>query len=147
MDRCLTHENRAVKTALAGAMVSGVLLLVLFMHSGTFLSRAVPTPIVSLDPLQIHLKTGIFGGITSPNCTEQWLGVPYAQPPLRNLRFKAPLYPKSSQRFREASKFGKACPQPLSSALGADVGEDCLVLNVRSRILEYHQTIVASICS
>lgn len=81
--------------------------------------------------LQIHLNTGIFAGIVTPNGTERWLGIPYAQPPLGILRFKAPLFPKASQRFRNASQFGSACPQPVSNALGADIGEDCLMLNVR----------------
>jgi carboxylesterase type B len=86
----------------------------------------------SSSHLQIYLKTGIFAGIVTPNGTERWTGIPYAQPPLDILRFKAPLPPKASQEFRNASQFGNACPQPPSNALGAAISEDCLVLNVRS---------------
>jgi len=112
-------------------MISGMLsILALSLSVGYWACVPHVTTAESLDPLQINLKAGIFTGVATPNGTERWLGIPYAQPPIGILRFKAPLSPKASQEARNASQYGNACPQPLSNSLGAAIGEDCLVLNV-----------------
>ncbi|KAF9231006.1 alpha beta-hydrolase [Melanogaster broomeanus] len=60
-----------------------------------------------------------------------WFGIPFAQPPVGSLRFKAPLpITQSLQGIQDASQFGDACPQLLGSSLGANMSENCLVLNV-----------------
>ena len=67
-----------------------------------------------------------------------WLGIPYAKPPVGELRWRAPQTPDAWQGTREALAFGSSCMQ-FASALGGDdsaspgtpVGsEDCLYLNV-----------------
>ncbi|XP_065332754.1 neuroligin-like protein glit-1 isoform X2 [Cloeon dipterum] len=68
------------------------------------------------------------------NCSV-FLGIPYAQPPVREGRFKPPRAHKGWQLL-QAVDFGPACPQPLNN-IGAtkgirDVDEDCLYLNVYS---------------
>ncbi|KAL0571661.1 hypothetical protein V5O48_010301 [Marasmius crinis-equi] len=85
--------------------------------------------------LDIRLTTGIYRGLATSNGTEQWLGIPYAVPPTGSKRFKAPtpfekLSSGTDQPVNDASRYGNACPQPPSAALGAPVGEDCLYLNV-----------------
>ncbi|RDB19277.1 Lipase 1 [Hypsizygus marmoreus] len=89
-------------------------------------STSTPSP-----PLDIHLPTGTFRGISTPTGIQKWLGIPYALPPTGVRRFKAPvpLLPVRSALV-DASTFGNACPQPPSGDLGAPVEEDCLVLNV-----------------
>ncbi|XP_075975673.1 uncharacterized protein LOC142976270 [Anticarsia gemmatalis] len=58
-------------------------------------------------------------------------GVPYAQPPLEDLRFKAPLPPKPWQGVRSAKAFGPKCYQYDWFTGGENQGsEDCLYLNV-----------------
>ncbi|MBN1421318.1 MAG: carboxylesterase family protein [Planctomycetes bacterium] len=62
-------------------------------------------------------------------------GVPYAAPPVGDLRWKAPRPPKPWVEVRDTAAFGSACPQPrgLGLAIGADRApqdEDCLSLNV-----------------
>ncbi|TFK35561.1 alpha/beta-hydrolase [Crucibulum laeve] len=80
--------------------------------------------------LDIRLKTGVFRGV-SANGTEKWLGIPFAQPPIGPLRFKAPLpIVKTSNAIKDASKFGNVCPQPADPTLNAPTSEDCLFLNV-----------------
>ncbi|EIN14306.1 alpha/beta-hydrolase [Punctularia strigosozonata HHB-11173 SS5] len=59
-----------------------------------------------------------------------FLGIPFAQPPLGSLRFKAPLALPPSTGTRNATSFGSACPQQPSTSLGAPIAEDCLFLNI-----------------
>jgi para-nitrobenzyl esterase len=56
-------------------------------------------------------------------------GIPYAAPPVGNLRWKVPQPPVSWKGVRDASTFGNVCPQIDSAGLYAG-NEDCLVLNV-----------------
>ncbi len=66
-----------------------------------------------------------------------WLGLPFAQPPIGSLRWRAPEMLRRWDGVREALAFGAACPQFASSVggvpgeRGSIVGnEDCLFLNV-----------------
>lgn len=91
------------------------------------------------DSLIIKLNTGTFRGARADNGTERWLGIPYAVPPLGELRFKAPVPLPSvtaTVTIKNASQFGNACPQPpFFTAIDAPISEDCLVLNVSFRML------------
>ena len=81
--------------------------------------------------LDVALTSGTFRGVANPNGTDAWLGIPFAQPPIGPLRFKAPLsIVQPLQTIQDASQFGDACPQPPSSILGANMSENCLFLNV-----------------
>ena len=104
-------------------------LLRLFLVSYTYYAWAAPPATGSID---VVLKTGIFRGISSPsNGTDKFLGIPFAVPPVGNLRFKSPVaITKKSSAVQDATKFSNACPQPADSGLNALVAEDCLHLNV-----------------
>ena len=83
-------------------------------------------------PLLVDLRTGSFQGVSTDNGTERWLGIPFAQPPVGALRFKAPsAITQPARSVQNASTFKNACPQ-LPGTLGAPIGEDCLGLNVCS---------------
>lgn len=98
-----------------------------------FLATSGLSTATHADSLVVQLTSGSFRGVSSssPGNTEKWLGIPFAEPPVGSLRFKAPVpiivAPRSVQN---ASAFGNACPQAASSELGAPIGEDCLNLNV-----------------
>ncbi|KAJ3787207.1 alpha/beta-hydrolase [Lentinula aff. detonsa] len=80
--------------------------------------------------LEVSLSSGRFRGISTSNGTEKWLGIPFATPPVGNLRFKAPTpFTKTNSSIQQAFTFGNACPQPPAN-LGAPMSEDCLFLNV-----------------
>ena len=63
-------------------------------------------------------------------------GMPYAQPPVGDLRWKAPVTAAAWSGVRDASQFGPACYQPPSrpGSIYSDplpgMSEDCLSLNV-----------------
>ncbi|PPR05964.1 hypothetical protein CVT24_004628 [Panaeolus cyanescens] len=98
------------------------------------LGAAVPAlaaPGTTTANLDIKTTAGIFRGVLSPNVTEKWLGIPYAQQPVGNLRFRAPQPITSPPNgVQDASTFGNACPQPPLAILNAPIGEDCLHMNI-----------------
>lgn len=106
--------------------------MVLNRSSYWFLSFLVALCAAAPPPsLEVSLRTGRFRGVATGTGTEKWLGIPFAQPPVGALRFKAPVAIREvSSAVKDASAFGHACPQPASNGLGATVAEDCLVLNV-----------------
>jgi para-nitrobenzyl esterase len=64
-------------------------------------------------------------------------GIPYASPPVGNLRFRPPTMPASWDGVRDCTSFGPSCPQSLpgNALLGPisvsdPFSEDCLSLNV-----------------
>ena len=107
-----------------------VLFFQLFVGLVNVLASTRAAPIVDLD-------VGPFRGTTA-NSTDIFLGIPFAQPPVGRLRFAAP-QPITSRinSVRDALQFGNACPQPPNvTSLGAEIGEDCLFLNVRHLYLD-----------
>ncbi|KAF7330244.1 Carboxylic ester hydrolase [Mycena venus] len=83
--------------------------------------------------LDVYLDIGTFRGVATVGGTEKWLGIPFAEPPVGPLRFKAPVpISKTLSGVQNASAFGNACPQPPNSnpGLGAPIAEDCLYFNV-----------------
>lgn len=62
-----------------------------------------------------------------------FLGLPYAKPPLGNLRFAPPAPLTTWGGPIQADTFGPACPQPAiepSAIMNSRISEDCLTLNV-----------------
>ncbi len=64
-----------------------------------------------------------------------WKGIPFAQPPLGQLRFRAPQAHEGWMGVREATQFGAISPQASNGSFGTLPGpmsEDCLTLNIWS---------------
>ena len=64
-----------------------------------------------------------------------WLGVPFAQPPIGDLRWRAPQEVEPWEGVRAALEFPEVCSQflasgPLYNMLDLGGSEDCLYLNV-----------------
>ncbi len=65
-------------------------------------------------------------------------GIPYAKPPVGDLRWREPQAPEKWEGVRDCFQFGNACPQRVDPfmekvpqmALNAPQSEDCLYLNV-----------------
>lgn len=84
----------------------------------------------------IKVDGGLIDGITLPSGTEAWLGVPFAAPPLRELRWKPPQPVAPWQGTFHADRFAPECLQPLRGSrqnhyFGNEAtSEDCLYLNI-----------------
>lgn len=85
------------------------------------------------------VQTTIANGIIEGNYDiksgiQTYFGVPFAKPPVGNLRWKAPQPPDNWKGVKETKKFG---PRPMQTVVFGDmnsrsngVSEDCLYLNV-----------------
>ncbi|XP_063840197.1 para-nitrobenzyl esterase-like isoform X1 [Scylla paramamosain] len=79
----------------------------------------------------IRLRQGNVQGVIRETSTRQiyaYLGIPYAKPPVGNLRFQPPRRHEGWTTTFFATEFGAACPQPFLT--GLQMSEDCLTLNV-----------------
>ncbi|MGH8112792.1 MAG: carboxylesterase/lipase family protein [Rhodanobacteraceae bacterium] len=80
-------------------------------------------------PLTVRTDDGVVIGVRSSSMRE-FLGVPYAQPPVGRLRWMPPEPAKPWTTPLQASHFGQHCPQNASPFGMASTSEDCLYLNV-----------------
>jgi para-nitrobenzyl esterase len=81
---------------------------------------------------RVTIDDGVLEGATEDNKVHSFLGIPYAKPPIGDLRWKLPQKNEKWSSVRDASKFGGRCAQLASSTLmnPASDTEDCLYLNV-----------------
>ncbi|MCY3021626.1 MAG: carboxylesterase family protein [Planctomycetota bacterium] len=86
----------------------------------------------STDPIRID-SGPISGAVVGKDKTVRvYRGVPFAAPPVGELRWKPPQPAKPWEGVRACAEFGPWCPQP-KPMLGRELGklsEDCLYLNV-----------------
>lgn len=86
----------------------------------------------------VKTESGVVEGVAAPSAgVRVFRGIPFAAPPIGNLRWKAPQPLKAWNGVRKATEFGPRCMQaPIYSDMifrdRADkpMGEDCLYLNV-----------------
>ncbi|XP_065167917.1 juvenile hormone esterase-like [Atheta coriaria] len=88
---------------------------------------------MSPEPI-VTIKQGVLKGQTEKTKSgvefNSFLGIPYAQPPIGELRFKAPQPPKPWQGIRQATKEGNICYHKDVLFELTTGSEDCLYLNV-----------------
>lgn len=86
-------------------------------------------------PVQATIKNGVIeGNYNVTNGISTYFGIPFAKPPVGELRWKAPVPADSWTGIKETKKFG---PRPVQGLVFGDmnswsdgVSEDCLHLNV-----------------
>jgi len=82
----------------------------------------------------VRTDDGMLRGIPRPGGGAEFLGIPYAQPPVGKLRWHEPLPPKGWNDVRDATAFAHACAQPVLGDWNRNdaetSSEDCLYLNV-----------------
>ena len=119
----MLHEEKSIdSTSFASArklsrILAGMIAIVLYT---TIAALAAPVVVTEQGPLR---------GLTVSG-ENQYLGIPYAAPPVGSLRWKPPQPPARFHGMYEATQFASACAQS-SPVFGAPPGsEDCLYLNV-----------------
>src|SRR6185437_8592136 len=100
--------------------------------------RSIALILLALLPLeaavaeitQAKVTGGAVGG-TAEKGISIFKGIPFAAPPVGELRWKAPAPVKHWSGLRKADAFANACMQaPHTQGNTAPVSEDCLYLNV-----------------
>ena len=80
--------------------------------------------------LKTHVETGDIEGVLDGQLAV-YKAIPYAAPPVGNLRWRAPQPAKSWEGVRKADEFGPLPPQPTRPGRTADMmSEDCLYLGI-----------------
>jgi para-nitrobenzyl esterase len=103
----------------------GFLLMALSACSGG--GGAAPTGCVSTATVVCTQSGQLQGAVESSY--RAFRGIPFAAPPVGDLRWRSPAAPASWQGVRSATAFGNRCPQiDISGVLVGN--EDCLTLNI-----------------
>ncbi|MDB6062528.1 MAG: carboxylesterase family protein [Verrucomicrobiaceae bacterium] len=108
------------------SQVRTLALAVVFLLSGSFV-HAWGAPGGAPAPDIVATKNGTVKGVVN-DTTITFFGIPFARPPVANLRWQPPQAASSWTGTRDASQFGSRCPQ--TTPLPANENEDCLFLNV-----------------
>lgn len=86
------------------------------------------------NDLQVKISNGTLQGVRDSAGIRSFKGIPYAQPPVGNLRWKEPQPPQNWSDIRIADHFGnQAMQKRIYSDMifrSSGVSEDCLYLNV-----------------
>ena len=91
------------------------------------------------SPPRVTIDTGTLEGLDTAGVVV-FRGIPYAAPPVGQLRWKPPTPAKSWSGVRDASKLGHNCEQKQPYAdidpFSAGLSEDCLNLNVWTKSVD-----------
>jgi para-nitrobenzyl esterase len=95
-----------------------------FLAGASFLSAAISDP--------VRTETGLVSGV--PGTTDDvrvYKGIPFAAPPVGDLRWREPRPPSHWEGVRKADEFSPVCMQQQRGPAGASgPSEDCLYLNI-----------------
>lgn len=105
----------------------GIGLLIILLLALSFVSRTVG--VAASDPSVVVTQQGAVQGIVG-STFRSFLGIPYAAPPVGNLRWKPPQPHAPWSTPLDATKAGSSCPQVATPFGSASTNENCLFLNV-----------------
>jgi para-nitrobenzyl esterase len=114
--------------------------LLLAAATATLAAAAAAAPVPKGSAPGVQLAQGALVGTTQRGA-RAFLGIPFAQPPVGALRWRAPMPAKGWRGTRDASRFGANCmqgppvpfgPWTAEFLIDASMDEDCLYLNVWS---------------
>ncbi len=110
--------------------------LLVMLFAGAFCLAQPPAP--------VRVEGGLLQG-TSEDGLVVYRGIPFAAPPVGELRWRAPQPAPAWSGVRQAGKFGPSCVQGMRTPAGSDQGpgmsEDCLYLNVWTPAKSAHDRI------
>jgi para-nitrobenzyl esterase len=125
MRGCRVHWQAAARRGTA-LVALGVFTAGLASCAGP---AAASRPPRSHSALVVSLGDGQLRGKQTGG-TDEYLGIPYAAPPIGPLRWRPPQPPARWHGIRTATQFAPHCPQPAGVFGRASMSEDCLYLNV-----------------
>lgn len=82
-----------------------------------------------LDPTRATIEAGPLKGVQADNVVS-FKGIPFAAPPVGDMRWRAPQPVAPWSTTRVADRIGNDCMQATTSTTANPVSEDCLYLNV-----------------
>lgn len=93
---------------------------------------AVSSPLLAQEysPI-VQVEQGQIRGLAS-DTMNSYMGIPYAKPPVGELRWRPPQSAEAWQGIKDTVAYGSSCPQNADLGIFAKAGgqEDCLTLNV-----------------
>lgn len=93
------------------------------------LALSLPVAAVASDPVVTTDKGAVRGGVEDG--LHVFKGIPFAKPPVGELRWRAPQSLEAWEGMRDATRFGAACMQARKAVAAYEaISEDCLFLNV-----------------
>ena len=108
-------------------VVSQIAAIFICLWSVCYAQNAPPRPIVVFKSGSVH---GLTYAIPFGYVIDRFLGIPYAAPPIGNLRFSAPRPMTSWEGVKEATEFPAKCPQSsVPFPWNVTVGKECMTLN------------------
>src|ERR1700733_5873680 len=122
---CMTWAGWRVRTRIA---VAGVTLGALAAAAPAVGASTLGGQAAAGGPLGAPANGGVRG--LASGAVYEFLGAPYAAPPVGALRGQPPQPAASWAGVRDATKFAPHCPQLASPFGQASTSEDCLYLNV-----------------
>jgi para-nitrobenzyl esterase len=121
----IKKERRTMKSIKALGIVACVLCLGQVLIPP--ISAQPPAKVAATEPI-VSISTGpLRGGLTADGVAV-FKNIPFAQPPVGDLRWREPLPAKAWTEVRDATAFGPMCNQSGNKQLPHS--EDCLQLNV-----------------
>ncbi len=120
-------SSRWYRAGLAAVVVTGVLLSV-SGSSARASTNTSPAQGARKSPV-VATSDGAVQGLTTGSTTE-FLGIPYAAPPVGPLRWEPPQPAATWSGVLAATQFAQNCAQPASPFGVASTSENCLYLNV-----------------
>jgi len=114
--------SRSIRSA-STAVLSALLLACLPASA----ALAAPAP---GQPPVVHTGSGAVSGVQADG-VDSYLGIPYAAPPVGELRWSPPQPPAPWDGVRAADAYGNRCPATESTNGPRSETEDCLFVNVQ----------------
>ncbi|MFI6039168.1 carboxylesterase/lipase family protein [Streptomyces sp. NPDC051315] len=122
--------RRVLKRRLAALAAAALLPALALVASAPTATSAADRDASRAAPV-VRTDSGLVRGVTTDRA-DRFLGLPYAAPPVRDLRFAPPAAPASWKGVRAADEQSPACLQFQPSGVREEqaVSEDCLYLDV-----------------
>jgi para-nitrobenzyl esterase len=126
MLRTWIGRRAGTRLMVAGVTLGALIAAAPAVSASTGGHPALGGPVVG--PVVGTTNGAVRGSSTGP--VSEFLGIPYAAPPVGALRWQPPQPVASWSGVRDATQFAPHCPQPATPFGQASTSEDCLFLNV-----------------